>query len=404
MKEIFYNLAVITDQDTFPEIEWAFGCTAPRELQGNPPGPRVLIIQQPMFRSLACVCRSWYATATERLYRDIYISSYSALGLLVKALSNPKHNHLLPLVHTFMMANDIFHRHYVGYTQKDMENLGMIYRLCPNLHAVKFVPPNIEEVEVPLPSLSQEGCSSITRLEMPLPRSTGNSGNIALLGPITKLPSLQELFLYADTSTSNDHDAGAGRADIKFPLMPQLRRLSISKWHTNKQTIEALSCPLLHALELIDCTFYPNDLFAIFPYRFSSSERLLLESMVITGLIGAGHSEFHLSLYNGYPKLSYLCIPIELFVYDGYGRPPTLPPSLQHLILTDEKSEMGEMAWVESYLVKVLEFAAESTPCHLKHVQIITSSPFTWKHAEEVAKAAKIKYDVLMYSPQATSG
>lgn len=403
VEKIFHNLADIIDQEThtFPAIEWAFGRSALCKLQGNPPGPRVLTTQQPMLRLLACVCRSWYLTATEHLYRHIYISSYSALGLLAEALSNRTNIHLPPLVRTFMMANDILDRPFVGYTKRDMENLQKIYKVCRNLHAVKLVgPPNSQEMEGSLPLLSigySMNWSDITRLEMHFPHSTSDSGDITLLGSVDELPSLQELLLYANASTSSDNVADKRRVRIMLPLMPQLRRLSICKWHTNKQTLNVPPCPLLYAWELIDCTIYPSDLFKLLPPMYYQGSQSL-ESLIITGLVISDSSEFHLALFE-YPKLSYLCVPMKLFTYDDYCRPPSLSPYLRHLIVTDVDGRANEsvVKVAEDYLVEVLQCAAKITPCHLKRVQIITSSTFEWSKAKDCGKAAnpEIKIEVL---------
>lgn len=409
VEEIFIHLSIIIDQGI--QILREYGRLSNRDrflqrLRGLPPGPRVLTIQQPMFLSLACVCRSWYSTAMEHLYRDIYVSSYHALASLASVLRNPKNAHLLLHVRSFIMANSIFIRHDAGYTKEDRENLQAIYRVCPKLHSARYICPiNLEGAEEYLPLVLKQheiNWCIATRLEVHLPRSRSATGKRPLLGPVVELPSLQELIIRAeyplDADVAGDY---CESAVITLPEMPQLRRLSINGWCTNKERLKfpGSGCPLLYYLELINCTIDPDQLCSITP------DILSLESMVITGLVESHHlSDFTFDLIGIFGQeiigLSHLCVPLKLFLHDGYRRPPALTPNLQHLVLTDESYQVGEdrLKYAEENVVQVLKDAAARTPCLMQRVKILTSSMYNWDVAKKFAESVKMKFEVLLYA------
>ncbi|KAH8113900.1 hypothetical protein DFH11DRAFT_1598053, partial [Phellopilus nigrolimitatus] len=309
-------------------------------------------ILQPTLAAISRVSITCHEVATSLLFRDIYISSPTALSSLSSTLSSKRHLALQvrsfysPIV--FIALESVIMPAKAFCRPDDvMRDLDTVYRVCPDLHSrdIQFKGTKaLLELEdhqmltcLPFPATDLH---QLTRLEISLSDCEQRLEKV-LFSPSFVFPALEELMLSVVVSYSPLHinrlscTADCPHDPVALFQAPRLRHLCIRSW-THRHGIQLpTGARALRSLDIMDVDF--NDAFWNRLRYFASS----LESLVLTSPVYAypssptGGSNDPGAVLSSLTSLTALSVPMHTFAaWDADATALVLPPRLRRLTLT----------------------------------------------------------------------
>lgn len=370
------------------------------------PFPYRKSISQPALRAIACLSRHWYKMATEVLYRHIFVASRVALGMLAATMSDSNNEQLVHYVQSLQTGADVFEGFYEADKSDNDEwirNYQCICDVCPSLTFVHITRRCNDVGDII--DASYVGISKLTHLDVSLagnlPR--GDRWDSSCLGPIAKLPAMQELTIRVWKDGPTAHEVQNPELNyVVLPAMPYLRRLSVVGWDDRyaRGISFRIDYPPLRVLEFINCRIDTL-------YNLPMVEAM--ERLVVTGIIRRSSSlENGTSFFGRCAALTHLCIPISIFKLQDSEL--TLPSYLRHFFL-DGSIDEDEIKVVENLLVGLFTTVAIRRMdtrqmrliTYLQHVHIVSSDvvrkdkstfKYEWNSAAEAAKKANVIFTV----------
>ncbi|KAH8113899.1 hypothetical protein DFH11DRAFT_1878146 [Phellopilus nigrolimitatus] len=307
-------------------------------------------VLQPTLAAIARVSTTWHEVATGLLFRDISISSTTALSSLSSILSSKRHlalqvrsfyfpNISISLESVTGPAKAFCHPNEVTY------NLDTVYWVCPNLHSqdIEFEGTKaLLELEdrrmltrLPFPATYLH---QLTRLEISL-RDCEQHLTKVLFSPSFVFPTLEELVLSVSQSYPR-LQAGQPRCAPDCPhdpvelfQAPRLRHLCIRKWRHVHSIRLPTGLQALRSLDVISADF-GNEFWDRLRHFASSLESLVLTSPKCI-FLSSGSPNDPAGVLSSLTSLTALCVPMQTFAaWNVNGTILVLPPRLRRLTLT----------------------------------------------------------------------
>ncbi|KAL5522808.1 hypothetical protein ACEPAG_8826 [Sanghuangporus baumii] len=331
---------------------------------------------QPILYAISQVSCALNSMTSWRLYREIYLSSSTAMDTLVRTLE--EHEELRCLVSGFHFYGKMFLfevQQQFAYTSGDYLNKVRIHELCPNisrsrLHWTKLM------AEGQKPFLWIPGMEHLTLLRLRVPGVELFAGEI--MTSSVELPALQSLLVSCYGQDQPDQFAP------NWFRMPQLRRLTLENFSFGKihEILFPRDSPLISIIEILggDCIvidlFHPQ-MSPLLPYVKS------LESLTITAknmYDDRNYSHFRNLSLGFLESFTELCVPYRSFMWAKTTE--SYPPRLTELVflgrLRDESASVSRF----HFLGRLRKDREERVnQCQIRRVRVILSDAEEYRMA-----------------------